>query len=71
MSLTNPDKKMSKSDKNERSRIHLTDNLKQVQEKIRRAVTDSEGNSITYEPEKRIGLANLIDVYSILTEITK
>lgn len=41
MSLLNPEKKMSKSDVNERSRIHLTDTLKQVQDKIRRATTDA------------------------------
>lgn len=31
MSLTNPDKKMSKSDNNERSRINLNDSSKTVQ----------------------------------------
>jgi hypothetical protein len=28
--------------------------------KIRRAVTDSDGSTITYEPENRVGLANLL-----------
>ena len=65
MSLTNIDKKMSKSDTNERSRINLTDSKNKIQQKIRRAVTDAQGNTITYEPEKRKGLANLIDLYSI------
>lgn len=50
MSLVDPKKKMSKSEVNERSRINLSDSEKEVKEKIRRAVTDSDGNSITFDP---------------------
>lgn len=50
MSLTDPSKKMSKSDANERSRINLSDSKDQIASKIRRAVTDSQGSQITYDP---------------------
>lgn len=64
MSLIDPNKKMSKSDSNDRSRINMTDSKDQIADKIRRAVTDSEGHSITYQPERRKGLANLLRLYS-------
>lgn len=64
MSLIDPTKKMSKSDSNDRSRINMTDTKDVIAAKIKRSVTDSQGLSITYEPEKRIGLANLIRLYS-------
>lgn len=41
MSLTDPSKKMSKSDANDRSRINMTDNKDSISLKIRRSVTDS------------------------------
>lgn len=30
-------------------------------------MTDSEGDSITFEPEQRKGLANLLELYSAFT----
>lgn len=38
-----------------------------IRNKIRRAVTDSEGDSITFDVEKRAGLANLLGIYSAFT----
>jgi len=32
-------------------------------------VTDSEGNLISYDPENRKGLANLLKIYSCFKEI--
>ena len=49
MSLVDPAKKMSKSDANLRSRIILTDKPQTVRDKIRRAVTDSDGKTITFD----------------------
>ena len=49
MSLTDPSRKMSKSDSNDRSRINLSDSEAAIREKIRRAVTDSEGDRVSYE----------------------
>jgi tryptophanyl-tRNA synthetase len=67
MSLADPSKKMSKSAPNERSRISLSDSSEVIREKIRRAVTDSDGDSITFE-EKRPGLANLLRIYGAFTD---
>ena len=53
MSLTDGTKKMSKSDKKERSRINLTDTMDQIEEKIMKAKTDSiEGVTISASPLK-------------------
>jgi tryptophanyl-tRNA synthetase len=62
MSLSDPNSKMSKSDANEKSRIMLTDSDETIRAKIKAAVTDSETSTITYEPERRPGLSNLIDI---------
>ena len=62
MSLTDPRAKMSKSDANPKSRIMLTDDEKEIREKIKTAVTDSDTSRITYDPERRPGVGNLIEV---------
>lgn len=61
MALTEPTKKMSKSNANPKSKILLTDTEAEIKGKLKSAVTDSfEG--ITYEPERRPGVSNLIDL---------
>lgn len=66
MSLTEPTKKMSKSDPNQKSFISMLDDEKQIEKKIKSAVTDSEG-SIRYDKEKKAGVANLLNIYSTCT----
>ena len=66
MSLQDPTKKMSKSDTDLNNVITLLDNPDVIQKKLKRAVTDS-GKRILFDPEKRIGVANLINLYSGLT----
>ena len=61
MSLVNPTSKMSKSAANPKSRILLTDDEQTIRSKIKAAVTDSI-DGITYEPERRPGVSNLLDV---------
>lgn len=62
MSLTEPGKKMSKSHPNPKSMILLTDSDGTIRSKIKSAVTDSyEG--ISYEPERRPGVSNLLDIF--------
>jgi tryptophanyl-tRNA synthetase len=61
MSLTNPAKKMSKSDTNEKSRILITDDSQTIKQKINKAVTDS-GDDITFDSENRPGLSNLLQM---------
>lgn len=43
MSLTDPVKKMSKSDPNDNSRINLNDSAEEIEKKINKAVTSEEG----------------------------
>jgi tryptophanyl-tRNA synthetase len=68
-SLRNPEKKMSKSDTDPKSRIHLIDDPKQILEKCKKAITDFQ-SEVTYEPETRRGVATLIDLVSLCTEKT-
>jgi tryptophanyl-tRNA synthetase len=65
MSLTEPTKKMSKSDPNQKSFISLLDTPKQLEKKIKSAVTDSEG-IVKYDKENKPGVSNLLSIYSIL-----
>ncbi|QRD00543.1 tryptophan--tRNA (Trp) ligase, partial [Parastagonospora nodorum SN15] len=61
MSLTDPTKKMSKSDPKPKSRILITDSKDVIHNKLRTALTDSiEG--VSYDPEKRPGVSNLVDL---------
>ncbi len=66
MNLKDPAKKMSKSQPE--GCLFLDDAPKDIQKKIARAVTDS-GSEITYEPHKKPGLANLIEIYSALSHM--
>lgn len=60
-SLRSPTQKMSKSDPDARSRIELTDSSDSIRSKIRKAITDGDSR-ITYSPETRPGISNLIDL---------
>lgn len=63
MSLQEPDKKMSKSDPNEKSIILLTDTDEQIIKKFKSAVTDSLA-SVRYNDDQP-GIKNLMTIYSI------
>lgn len=62
MSLQEPDKKMSKSDENENGYIALTDSTDVVRKKIKRAVTDSDGEIRISEDKP--GVTNLLSIYA-------
>ncbi|KZV86861.1 tryptophanyl-tRNA synthetase [Exidia glandulosa HHB12029] len=64
--LRDPEHKMSKSSPSANSRILLTDSPESITSKIRSAVTDSTRH-LTYEPETRPGVANLMDILSACT----
>ncbi|TAL50565.1 tryptophan--tRNA ligase [Patescibacteria group bacterium] len=66
MGLDDPEKKMSKSAPSEKNYISLMDDEATVLKKIKSAVTDS-GSTISYE-QNRPGLANLLTIYSLVTE---
>lgn len=66
MSLQEPEKKMSKSDPNKKATITLLDDPKQIEKKIKSAVTDSEG-IVKYNKENKPGVSNLLSIYSIFS----
>lgn len=66
LSLTDPNKKMSKSDPSAKSYILITDEPEIIKKKIMSAVTDSE-RTITLDPERR-GLHNLLTIFSLATD---
>lgn len=65
MSLQDPSRKMSKSDPEE-SFISLLDGPDVIRRKIKRAVTDSDGE-IRFDPENKPGVSNLLSIISTLT----
>ncbi|HSK69668.1 MAG TPA: tryptophan--tRNA ligase [Candidatus Limnocylindria bacterium] len=65
MSLSEPERKMSKSDPDE-SFIALTDRPDDVARKIRRAVTDSDAD-IRFDPVNKPGVSNLLTILSTLS----
>ena len=69
MDLSEPTKKMSKSDPSGKGVIYLLDNEKTLRKKIMSAVTDSEGK-VYYDPENKPGISNLLTIYSSLKKIT-
>ncbi|HHW39065.1 MAG TPA: tryptophan--tRNA ligase [Bacillales bacterium] len=64
MSLQDPTKKMSKSDANTKAFISMLDEEKQIEKKIKSAVTDSEG-IIKFDKDNKAGVSNLLTIYSI------
>ncbi|MBT2729301.1 tryptophan--tRNA ligase [Bacillus sp. ISL-75] len=65
MSLQEPTKKMSKSDPNKKAIITPLDDPKQIEKKIKSAVTDSEG-IVKFDKLNKPGISNLLSIYSIL-----
>jgi tryptophanyl-tRNA synthetase len=66
MSLQEPEKKMSKSDENEKNFVSIIDDSKKIEKKIKSAATDS-GTEIKFDPENKAGLSNLMTIYSVLS----
>ena len=67
MSLSEPTKKMSKSDP--KGDIYLKDDLKTVRKKIMSAVTDS-GSEVKYDVVNKPGISNLLTIYAAIKEIS-
>lgn len=72
MSLTEPTKKMSKSDENPKAYISVLDDFNVIANKIKSAVTDSEGK-IEYRPddETKAGINNLLTIMAAVTKKTE
>ena len=67
MSLSDPTKKMSKSDP--KGDIFLKDDINVIRKKIMSAVTDS-GSEVKYDVENKPGISNLLTIYAALKEIS-
>ena len=65
-SLQDPLKKMSKSDPNKRATISLLDTPKEIEKKIKSAVTDSEG-IVKFDVENKPGVSNLLTIESAMS----
>jgi tryptophanyl-tRNA synthetase len=67
MDLSDPLKKMSKSDNNEKGVILLVDSSEEANKKVMSAVTDGLGK-ITYDPGNQPGVSNLLQILALLEE---
>jgi tryptophanyl-tRNA synthetase len=65
-SLQDPNKKMSKSDPNQKATITVLDPENLMTKKIKSAVTDSEG-IVKYDLTNKLGVSNLLDIYSLVS----
>lgn len=68
MSLTDPRKKMSKSD-NPASYIGLFEEPQNIEKKIMTATTDT-GRELIYDPAKKPGISNLLVIFSMFSGIS-
>ncbi len=69
MDLSDPTRKMSKSDVTGKGVIYLLDDEKTIRKKIMSAVTDSE-SKVYYDLVNKPGISNLLTIYSSLKEIS-
>lgn len=67
MSLSEPNKKMSKSDKGDKGCIYLLDDPKIARKKIMSAVTDNEA-CVRFDPVRQPGVSNLLTIMSSLLQ---
>lgn len=70
LALRNPAKKMSKSDADQNSSVYLTDDADTIARKFRKAVTDSVQGPVTFDPENRPGVSNLLNIIAGVTNKT-
>ncbi len=66
MSLTDPTKKMSKSDETNKGCIYLLDPIPVARKKVMSAVTDSYAN-VHFDPVNQPGISNLMQILSSLS----
>lgn len=65
-SLRNPATKMSKSDPQRLATVYVTDSAEEILLKFRKAVTDFT-SEVTYDPDTRPGVSNLVAVHTAVT----
>jgi len=68
MSLSTPEHKMSKSDRDPNGCVYLMEKPEDILRKFKRAVTDSDTeNCVRYDPATKPGVSNLIQIYAAVT----
>jgi tryptophanyl-tRNA synthetase len=67
MDLQHPGRKMSKSVASPLGTIDLVDEPDTIRQKIRKAVTDTDGE-VRYDPEDKPGLSNLIELFAAASQ---
>ena len=66
MSLTSPENKMSKSDKDQNGCVYLLERPEDIMRKFKKAVTDSDA-CVRYAPKEKPGVSNLMQIYAVST----
>jgi tryptophanyl-tRNA synthetase len=66
MNLQEPTVKMSKSRGSESGTVLMLDSPDTIRKKLKTAVTDS-GSDVRYDPEKKPGISNLIELMTVVT----
>jgi len=69
MDLQNPTQKMSKSVDSEQGTVLLSDDLKVIERKLKRAVTDTE-TEVRWDPAAKPGVSNLLSILGATTSRT-
>lgn len=64
--LQEPERKMSKSSPSAAGRVLVLDPPEEIVRKVKRAVTDSEGE-VRYDPAAKAGVSNLLDLLAVAT----
>jgi tryptophanyl-tRNA synthetase len=67
MDLQHPERKMSKSVDSPGGTVGVLDDPAQIDRKVRRAVTDTDGE-VLYDPEAKPGLSNLLELLAAATD---
>ena len=66
MSLTSPENKMSKSDKDPGGCVYMLEKPEDIMRKFKKAVTDSEA-SVRFDVANKPGVSNLMQIYAVAT----
>ena len=66
MSLTSPEAKMSKSDKDQNGCVYILEKPEDILRKFKKAVTDSDA-CVRYDTKEKPGVSNLMQIYAVAT----
>ena len=67
LDLQHPERKMSKSVDSPLGTVAVLDDPAEIERKVRKAVTDTDGD-VRYDPETKPGLSNLLDLLAAATD---